>query len=302
MRPVRWDPAKDGTWAITDLGTLGGNTGWGNRINAAGTVVGRADLSTGRYHAFEAGVGGEPVDLGILDFPQSRGYSEALGINDAGVIVGYAYATLFGPDHAMYIDENGARDITPPGQFTFARAHAVNASNTVAGILILPGGQTDSFEAAVYSDKTGWREIGVIEGLTESEAYDINDAGRVVGMSYDPATQTFRGFVYEGTEPGLTALDDVVTNAPGIITDAWDINNNGRIAANANDDSGALVGVVLIPGTACAADWNGSESVDSQDFFDFLTDFFAGDADFNADDVTNSQDFFDFLSAFFEGC
>jgi hypothetical protein len=53
---------------------------------------------------------------------------------------------------------------------------------------------------------------------------------------------------------------------------------------------------------SCAADFDYSGIVNSQDFFDFLARFFDGRADFNQDGVTNTQDFFDFLAAFFAGC
>src|SRR5262249_26369157 len=52
----------------------------------------------------------------------------------------------------------------------------------------------------------------------------------------------------------------------------------------------------------CPVDWNGDGVTNSQDFFDFLADFFAGNSDFNFDGVNNSQDFFDFLTSFFGGC
>jgi hypothetical protein len=67
-------------------------------------------------------------------------------------------------------------------------------------------------------------------------------------------------------------------------------------------DPTSFDGVTLAPSAACPADWNHSGTVDSQDFFDFLTAFFASNADFNSDGVTNSQDFFDFLGAFFAPC
>lgn len=54
--------------------------------------------------------------------------------------------------------------------------------------------------------------------------------------------------------------------------------------------------------TVCPANFNCDGFVNSQDFYDFLSPFFDGDADFNRDGITNSQDFFDFLAAFFIGC
>lgn len=52
----------------------------------------------------------------------------------------------------------------------------------------------------------------------------------------------------------------------------------------------------------CPADWDGSGTVTSQDFFLFIADFFAENADFNGDGMTNSVDFFEFLAVFFTAC
>jgi hypothetical protein len=61
---------------------------------------------------------------------------------------------------------------------------------------------------------------------------------------------------------------------------------------------------VSVDEPVCAADFNADGTLNSQDFFDYLTAFLAGlnAADFNRDGGVNSQDFFDFLAAFFAGC
>ena len=67
-------------------------------------------------------------------------------------------------------------------------------------------------------------------------------------------------------------------------------------------------GGVSSPGIArwgvviCPADFNADGVTNSQDFFEFLSAFFAGAADFNHDGAVNSADFFDYLDTFFGAC
>ncbi|MGE3107263.1 MAG: GC-type dockerin domain-anchored protein [Phycisphaerales bacterium] len=46
------------------------------------------------------------------------------------------------------------------------------------------------------------------------------------------------------------------------------------------------------------ADWSLDGVLNTSDFFEFLTDFYASRADFTLDGVTDSQDFFDFVNWF----
>jgi hypothetical protein len=78
-----------------------------------------------------------------------------------------------------------------------------------------------------------------------------------------------------------------------------DYDNDGDVDMALIDE---LADVVDIYRNVCRGDFNEDGTLNSQDFFDFVSAFFANNADFNGDGGTNSQDFFDFLQAFFAGC
>ena len=71
---------------MTDLGTLGGSRSAAATINAAGQVVGSAQLPGSPSHAFLSS-GGPMTDLNDL-IPAGGTLLSATDINDAGQIIG----------------------------------------------------------------------------------------------------------------------------------------------------------------------------------------------------------------------
>jgi len=104
----------------------------------------------------------------------------------------------------------------------------------------------------------------------------------------------------------LGGRDSIAVGAMSVSGDSFD---SARIYATWGDGYSAprliIDDLTLTPvDDKCTADFNGDTAVNSQDFFDFITAFFASapNADFNNDGSINSQDFFDFVSVFFVGC
>jgi hypothetical protein len=120
---------------------------------------------------------------------------------------------------------------------------------------------------------------------------------------------TFQAVLFEGSnliEFRYQLVDSRDTPSIGIE------NDTGTVGVNVpNGTQGTCTAITFVTTmdpcamTACPCDWNHSGQLNSQDYFDFLTDFFRGEGDYNMSGQTNSQDYFDFLICFFEppaGC
>jgi probable HAF family extracellular repeat protein len=189
------------SWAVVDIGTLGGPGSYGAAVSDTGFVVGCADLPGGMAHAFlydgrmhDLGTGGGGAEgsscaLAVNDLGVAAGRSSSGdlvvwsgssvvpigvkgtvgGINDANVVVGSANTD--GGTRA-FVYSRGA--LTMIGGDAPGEATAVNLRGQVVGTL--------SGRAFLYSNGA-LRDLGTLGGF--SSAKGLDDFGRVVGMSTD---------------------------------------------------------------------------------------------------------------------
>jgi probable HAF family extracellular repeat protein len=221
------------------------------------------------------------------------------------VVVGVSGSTA-GERGFRWTDEGMTSLGTLPGGVG-SRAFNVSADgSTVVGFSRTPGRE----RAFRWTEMDGMQDLGALPSdfpPSLSIAYAVNADGSRVGGRATTGLES-HAFLWTA-ELGLVDLNYYL---PGlgvdmgnwVLQDVFAISADGMTMAGNGINAGQFEGWVLHLGDACPADFNTDDAVNSQDFFDFLTAFFAGAprADFNADALVNSQDFFDFLTAFFAGC
>lgn len=229
-------------WAdgrFQEVGLLGGRGALGSHVTVLGDVTGYADVNDQIYHAF-VWRHGKTQDLGTLPgYPISR----ALSANDHGQVVGDVIdslaekGTLSTPSRAVLWQDSrpvlleslgGNQDV----------ASSINSRGQIAGT----SGTGRKDEAgyftrhAVVWENGRVRDLGALPitplpnvGGPRSEAYDINDAGTVVGTA-SVQNGTGRACVWDHGQ--IAELNTLLPPALG-----WDliiathIDSRGRILA-----------------------------------------------------------------------
>jgi YVTN family beta-propeller protein len=190
----------------------------------------------------------------------------------------------------------------PPGGSSKDTRAAVGYQTTVSDGANVPAAQAtliSNMIAQANLNRTGLVVKGARDGREHGWVYTGSNQfeADAAGPAHIVAAAALLASAAPGRELTYTVVPTGTQRRIGVDrdSDSWSDGDELSVCADPADPTS-------FPGSSGNIDINADLVINSQDFFDFLTGFFAGDQDFNADHVTNSQDFFDFLSAFFTGC
>ncbi len=195
---------------------------YARRMNDFGQVIGTANAGgTDIGHAVRWAADGTIQDLGTLG---TGSFSEALGINNRGEVVGYSYVSGGSfPIHAfLYSDAAGLVDLTPEAT-TIASAWDINDIGRLVGSR---NSRAFRWSSWVFED------LGVLPGDARSFAFTINELSQVAGTSQSDTGNHERLFRFTD---GVGMQD---LGGAGEFNRAWGINNLGDVVGEGRATGG----------------------------------------------------------------
>ena len=250
----------------------GGNNGFATGANNLGQVVGWAENGVHDPTCCTSGPTCHQVlqflpavwELGppdqIHDLPLISGDTSgaATAINDNGQIVGISgicdqAVGRHTAKHAVLWENGTVTDIYPnPPAPWWNTPTAINQRGDVVGFAGDPAFvEGDVLHAFMWTREDGIRQLKPLPNRTpkhvDSEAYGINEARQVVGVSCDADQVDCRAVIWDhGNTP--TDLNDFKGSYSGFLALAKDINNKGEITGRAIDPTtGSLIAYLAVP-------------------------------------------------------
>jgi probable HAF family extracellular repeat protein len=245
----------------------GGHNGFATGANNLGQVVGWAENGVHDPTCcctqvlqflpavWDTGSGDQIHDLPLITSDSS---GAATAINDNGQIVGISgicdqAVGRHTAKHAVLWENGTVRDIYPnPAAPWWNTPTAINQRGDVVGFAGDPEFvEGDVLHAFMWTREDGIRQLKPLQRRTpphvDSEAYGINEARQVVGVSCDADLVDCRAVIWDhGNTP--KDLNDFKGSFSAKLTSAKDINNKGEITGRATDpNTGALTAYLAVP-------------------------------------------------------
>jgi len=234
---------------FTALGSLGGPNGLAFGLDAARNVVGMSETAKGYGHAFEFSGAGPMTDLGAAAGDEVS--SEAHGVNDRGVVVGWTTAIAGGLPQAFIARDGNLRSNSPAGALG-SGLQAVNRAGQAVGFAhyAFANGNNYAAHAVLYANGK-WKRLGQLSPSSRATSYAeaINEAGQVAGSSNvaEPFGRSHAFLWTRGVMKDLGTLGDPATDT----SLGLGLNNLGHV-----------VGESLVAGAPRAFLHDGSAMVD----------------------------------------
>ena len=188
---------------------------------------------------------GPPDQIQELPLISGDTSGAATAINDNGQIVGISgicdqAVGRHTAKHAVLWENGAVTDIYPDAPAPWWNTPtAINQRGDIVGFAGDPAFvEGDILHAFKWTKEDGIRQLKPLKHRTpehvDSEAYGINEAGQVVGVSCDADQVDCRAVIWDRSS-NATDLNDFKGGYSGVLAIAKDINNNGEIAGRAID-------------------------------------------------------------------
>ncbi|HUN74350.1 MAG TPA: hypothetical protein VMU40_07540 [Steroidobacteraceae bacterium] len=238
-----WDPISR---KMRPLPTLGGTNGFATGSNDLGQTVGWAETRVHDPSCVKPQVlqfkpvvwGPAPQEINALPLIDGDSSGAATALNDGGQIVGISGACGIAvggvsAKHAVLWDNGVAIELVNPNKAPYWNTPMmINQRGDVVGFAGVPGDAAGDYTPPfLWTRAGGWVFLPMLSGDIAGAATSINERGQIVGYSNDANGDEHAWIRQDGKTLNLNDLVEPNSALTGPVALAFDIDDEGDIAA-----------------------------------------------------------------------